>query len=113
MMELAERIISTSELEHISSSTEAAIVYGSRKMKPCFEWRFDSLSADKSGSSVTASDGATGGSSLTVTEIEAIRLIAPAEPSRRAYVHIYNAGRITALQLVSREPVCWLRVSDD
>lgn len=67
-MELAERIINTSELEHISSSTEAAIVYGSRKMKPCFEWRFDSLSADESGGSVTASDGATEGSSLTITD---------------------------------------------
>ena len=111
-MELAERIINTSELEHISSSTEAAVVYGSRKMKPCFEWRFDSLSADRSGSSITVSDSETGDSSLTITGIETIRLIAPVEPSRCAYAHIYNAGHITVLQLVSREPLGWLKVLD-
>lgn len=111
-MELAERIISTSELEYIASTTKAAIVYGSRKMKPCFAWRFDSLSADKSGSSVTASDGATESSSLTITDIEAIRLIAPAEPSRCAYAHIYNAGHITVLRLVSYEPLDWHKVLD-
>lgn len=111
-MELAERIINTSELEHISSSTEAAIVYGSRKMKPCFEWRFDSLSADRSGSSITVSDSETGDSSLTITGIETIRFIAPVEPSRRAYAHIYNAGHITVLRLISREPLGWLKVLD-
>ncbi len=111
-MELAERIINASELEHITSTTKAAIVYGSRKTKPCFEWRFDSLSASESGSSVTASDGDTGESSLTITNIETVRLIAPIEPFKCAYVHIYNAGHITALQLISNEPVNWLGVLD-
>ncbi len=111
-MELAERIINASELEHITSTTKAAIVYGSRKTKPCFEWRFDSLSASESGSSVTASDGDTGESSLTITNIETVRLIAPVEPFKRACVHIYNAGHITELKLKCIEPTDWLTMLD-
>lgn len=111
-MELAERIINASELEHITSTTKAAIVYGSRKTKPCFEWRFDSLSASESDSSVTASDGDTGESSLTITNIETVRLIAPVEPFKRACVHIYNAGHITELKLKCIEPTDWLTMLD-
>lgn len=114
-MELAERVISPSELEQIASMTKASIAYGDGKTKPFFIWRFDALRVSEGGSSITActvSDGATEGSSLTITDIDKVQLIAHTEPLKSTYVHIYNAGRITALELISTEPIDWLTILD-
>lgn len=114
-MELAERVISPSELEQIASMTKAFIAYGDGKTKPFFIWRFDALRISADGSSITActvSDSTTEGSSLTISGINEMRLIAHTEPLKSAYVHIYNAGRITALELISTEPIDWLTILD-
>lgn len=114
-MELAERMLTTSELERIASMTDAVITYDSESVNPRFIWSFDVLAASEDSSSITAyraSDSGTEGSSLTISAIDKIRLIAHAEPHKSAYVHIYNAGHITALKLKCIEPADWLTILD-
>lgn len=114
-MELAERMISPSELDRISSMTDAVITYDSENANPRFIWSFDVLAASEDDSSITAyrvSDSGAEGSSLTITAIDKIRLIAHAEPHKSACVHIYNAGHITELKLKCIEPTDWLTILD-